>query len=165
MREPLPDQYKPLIIIALCSALVLLGISLYQTTRDRDEAAQAPETNRQVNPAAVASELSPEGFPLEFVIDEEVKQNKAYTLTYTGAARDQMTAWYTTKQTAEDSFTALKDILNAQLWTVLEENRSAFLASVYGVRGNQEVRIITEQIGTSTESTVIVSVVNKPVEE
>ncbi len=162
MRESLPDQYKPLIIIALCSALVLLGFSLYQTTREETPVVSSPDTNRQINPAAVASELSPEGFPLEFVIDEDVKKNKAYTLTYTGAARDQMTVWYTTRRTAEETLATFMNILNAQMWTVLEQNQSAFLATVYGVKGNSEVSIITEQIGTSTESTVSVSVVNKP---
>jgi hypothetical protein len=168
MREPLPEHYKPIIIVVLCTALLLLGISLYQTTQDGGSSTQTPdasspsETSHQINPAAVASELSPEGFPLQFVIDEEVKENKAYTLTYTSDSHDQMTVRYSTERTPTEALAAFMEILNAQLWTVIDQNESAFLASVYGVKDNREVSIVAEPHGASRESIVIVSIVNKP---
>lgn len=157
-------------LIRIFVVVLILFFFLYLYINLQKSTNIVTEEHLTVSPAVISNdnpkktnfgEIPSPDFPTNIPLEEGVKINQSYSLDYIG--QKQLTIVFMSMKTIKENYNLYADFLKKDNWNISNKYESKDLASLYAVKGQNEINVTisSNDSNTITKSMVSISVLKK----
>ena len=165
------NREKLLISIFIVATVFIILYFYFQSQKSVQTIETSPATDITVNTKTISvsteakktefgAKPAPD-FPTNIPLEQGVNVKQSYGLDYIG--QKQLTFVFVSMKTLKENYALYADFLKKDTWTISNKYESEKLASLYGIKGNNEINVTVDANSSSdvAKSMISISVLKK----
>ena len=165
------NREKLLISIFIVATVFIVLYFYFQSQKSVQTIESSSPTANIINTKTASASAEPKkiefgakpapDFPTNIPLEQGVNVKQSYGLDYIG--QKQLTFVFVSMKTLKENYALYSDFLKKDTWTISNKYESEKLASLYGIKGNNEINVTVDANSSSdvAKSMISISVLKK----